>query len=414
MDKVALITGITGFVGPHLAKKLLDNGYRVCGLSRRRADGNKPRRIDEAGILDQIRLIEGDVTDLTSILFALDRTQPDIVFHLAAQSFVPRSFIDPMETLRVNTVGTLNILEAMRLKNSRAVLVFAGSSEEYGLQIASDEHYRWALQKYGIVFPTPRQIPELPINEDNHLRPMSPYAVSKAHGDYLVRNYFHSYGLKTIVSRAFNHEGSGRGDEFVTSTIVRQCVALKLGETNGIIIGNVNAFRDWSHVEDVTEGYVSMAERGKFGDVYVQGSMRTNTVASYILLTLEQLGYDIKEVETLRGEKRVKSPTDLNKVDYFGMKFEMTAMDELILKREIDYGLEDVGLKVKTNGLEINIEFDQLRSRPADVPILISNAEKASSIGFKVKKTLKDIINDQVNYYLNPINRKTSVVIQPS
>jgi GDPmannose 4,6-dehydratase len=98
------------------------------------------------------------------------------------------------------------------------------------------------------------RIPELPINEKNPLRPMSPYAVSKVHGDFLMRNYYHAYGLKTIVSRAFNHEGAGRCHEFITSTIVRRCVSLKFGELDEITIGNVNVFRDWGLIEDIVDG----------------------------------------------------------------------------------------------------------------------------------------------------------------
>jgi len=400
------VTGITGFVGPYLARKLLDLGHEVYGLFRRRADGNMPKRLIETGIMDRVRLVEGDVTDLTSLLFALDRVQPDVVFHLASQSFVPRSFVDPLETFRVNCLGTQNLLEAVRLKDLDCKIVFAGSSEEYGLQIASERHYEWALRKYGTIFPEPERIPELPVNEGNPLRPMSPYAVSKVYGDFLMRNYYHAYGLKTIVSRAFNHEGAGRGHEFVTSTIVRQCVALKFGELDKIMIGNVNVFRDWSHVEDIVDGYILLAERGRFGDVYVQGSMRTNSVLTYILLTLQHLGYDVMEVETLKCEKRVKDPTEVADEDFFGVKFMKTRVDALMLKGELEYTLEDVGLRVKTDKGNITIMFDEGRFRPADVPILMSNARKIQELGFKVTKSLEDIIRDQVNYYLNPENRK--------
>jgi GDPmannose 4,6-dehydratase len=159
------------------------------------------------GIIGRVKLIKGDITDFTSLLFALDKVQPDVIFHLASQSYVPRSFVDPLETFRVNSLGTQNLLEAVRLKDLDCKIVFAGSSEEYGLQVVSEKHYEWALKKYGTIFPEPERIPELPINEKNPLRPMSPYAVSKVHGDFLMRNYYYAYGLKTIVSRAFNHEG---------------------------------------------------------------------------------------------------------------------------------------------------------------------------------------------------------------
>jgi GDPmannose 4,6-dehydratase len=405
MSKV-LVTGITGFVGPYLARKLLDLGHEVYGLFRRRADGGMPKRLIETGIVGRVRLVEGDVTDLTSLLFALDRVQPDVIFHLASQSYVPRSFADPLETFRVNSLGAQNLLEAVRLKDLDCKIVFAGSSEEYGLQIASEKHYEWALKKYGTIFPEPERIPELPVDEGNPLRPMSPYAVSKVHGDFLMRNYYHAYGLKTIVSRAFNHEGAGRGHEFVTSTIVRQCVSLKFGELDRVVIGNVNVFRDWSHVEDIVDGYILLAEKGRPGDVYVQGSMRTNSVLTYILLTLQHLGYDIKEVETLKGEKMVKDPCEVVEEDLFKVRFTKTKVDTLMLEGELEYTLEDGGLNVKTDKGNITIVFDKSRFRPADVPILMSDAKKIQKLGFKVTKSLKDIIRDQVNYYLNPENRR--------
>jgi len=405
MNRRVLITGITGFVGSYLAKKLLNLNYEVYGLYRRRTDGTAPKRLIEAGILNEVKLLEGDVTDLTSLLFVLDKAQPDIIFHLASQSFVPRSFVDPLETFRVNCLGTQNLLEAVRLKDLDCKIVFAGSSEEYGLQIASEKHYEWALKKYGVIFPEPERIPELPVDEGNPLRPMSPYAVSKVYGDFLMRNYYHAYGLKTIVSRAFNHEGAGRGHEFVTSTIVRQCVALKFGELNKITIGNVNVFRDWSHVEDIIDGYILLAEKGRYGDVYVQGSMRTNSVLTYILLTFQHLGYEIKEIETLTGDKKVKDPAEVNNEDFFGVNFEKTKIDILLLKGELEYGPEDRGLMIKTDKGDIIVEFDPKRFRPADVPILLSNAKKIQQLGFKYTRSLSDIIRDQINYYLNPENR---------
>ena len=406
MKKRVLITGVTGFVGSYLANRLLDLGFEIFGLIRRKADGSKPRRLVEMNILDRIQYVEGDVTDLTSLLFALDKSQPDVIFHLAALSFVPHSFLYPLETFRVNSLGTQNLLEAVRLKDLDCRIVFAGSSEEFGLQIASEKHYKRTLEKYGIAFPEPKKIPELPVGEDNPLRPMSPYAVSKVHGDFLMRNYYYAYGLKTIVSRAFNHEGPRRGHEFVTSTIVRQCVSLKFGEIDKITIGNVNVFRDWSHVEDMVNGYILLAEKGRPGDVYVQGSVRTNSVLTYILLTLQHLGYEVKYIESLNGDKRVKDPAEAGGEDFFGVRFKKTKVDELLLKGELEYSLEDRGLKVKTSKGNVTVEFDDRRFRPAEVPILMSDTRKIQQLDFKITKSLEDIINDQINYYLNPENRK--------
>jgi GDPmannose 4,6-dehydratase len=235
---------------------------------------------------------------------------------------------------------------------------------------------------------------------------MSPYAVSKVYGDFLMRNYYHVYGLKTIVSRAFNHEGAYRGQEFVTSTIVRQCVSLKFGELDKITIGNVNAFRDWSHVEDIIDGYILLAEKARPGDVYVQGSMRTNSVLTYILLTLQQLGYDIKEIETVKGEKKVQDPAEISEDSFFNVNFPKTKVDALMLKGELKYTLEDEGIRIKTDKSNVTVIFNESRFRPAEAPILMSDTRKIQELGFKVTKSLEDIIRDQVNYYLNSENRR--------
>jgi len=405
-NKNILITGISGFVGSYLAEELLKKSANVFGLIRKRADGSKPKNLIERGIVKNIHLIEGDLIDITSLANALDESQPDVIFHLAAQSFVPKSFQNPIETQQINCLGTANLLEAIRIKEYDSVIVFAGSSEEYGLVISSEKQYEQVKQKYGTIFPEPEEIPELPIKETNPLRPMSPYAVSKVYGDYLMRNYYHSYGLKTIVSRAFNHEGAGRGLMFVTSVITCQVMKLKFGETDRIIIGNVNAFRDWSHVKDITKGYLLIAEKGKYGDVYNQGSMRTNSVLSYILLSLEEAGWDIKRIETLKGGKTVNNPTEIDNSRIFGVKFEKTKIDKMLLDGEIEFTPSDRGILVYTNnGRKILIEFDQSRFRPAEVPILLSDNRKIQDIGFKIKYNLRDIIKDQLNYFLDKYNR---------
>jgi len=406
MSKSVLITGITGFVGPYLARELLQKDHEVYGLYRRRVDNSGLMRLRQMNILYDVKLIEGDVTNLSSLIFALSKCKPDLIFHLAAQSFIPRSFDDPLETFRINSYGTQNLLEAVRLKDLDCKLVFAGSSEEYGLQIASEKHYAWILEKYGNVSPKVARIPELPVNEDNPFRPMSPYAISKIDGELLFTNYHNVYGLKTIISRAFNHEGAGRGSEFVTSSIVRQCVSFERKECKEITIGNVNVFRDWSHVEDIVNGYVLLSEKAKNGEPYVQGSRRTNSVLSYILLTLEQLGYEIKQVEAFNGGKRVKGPTDNAEEHFFGARFSKTKVDELFLRGELEYTLEDRGLNVTTNKGRIRIVFDPSKFRKAEVPILMSDTSKIEKLGFNARFQLIDIIKDQVDYYLDPSKRR--------
>jgi len=401
-NKRILITGISGFVGSRLAKHLLDSKANVYGLVRRRADGTIPQNIKYLSIENELELLEGNVEDITSLACALDSSKPDVIFHLAAQSFIPRSFSHQIETMNTNCLGTANLLEAIKTKNFDPIVVFAGSSEEFGLVFSSQHGYEQSVKTHGVVFPEPVRMPELPISEDNPLRPMSPYAVSKVFGDFLMRNFHTSYGMKTVVSRAFNHEGAGRGIMFVTAAIVNQVTKLKRGEINKITIGNVTAFRDWSHVEDIVQGYCLLAERGNYGDVYVQGSQRTNSVLSYILLSLECAGYTIEKIETFLGSKIVEKPTMPDDSEMFGVRFEKTKVDRLLLEGNLDYDLSDVGIFVYTDKGKISIEFDKNKFRPSEVPMLLSNTAKIRSIGFSIKHSLRDIINDQLNYYMEP------------
>ncbi|KUG16338.1 udp-glucose 4-epimerase [hydrocarbon metagenome] len=405
-NKNILITGISGFVGSYIAKTLIDQGAKVYGILRRRADGAVPNNLKRLGIAREVHLLEGDLENISSLGSALSVSRPDIVFHLGAQSFVPRSFIDPLETMSGNCEGTANLLEAIRIKDMDPVVVFAGSSEEYGLVISSKDQYKRALEKYGTVFPEPHMIPEVPISEANPLRPMSPYAVSKVYGDFLMRNYWHSYGIKTVVSRAFNHEGAGRGIMFVTSVATSQVMKLKLGETDSITIGNVNAFRDWSHVSDIVDGYMLLAEKGKYGEVYNQGSMRTNSVLSYLLISLAEAGYPVSKIETFNGGKVVEDPIAPDTKEIFGISFEKTKIDDMMLRGKLEFTLEDGGIVAYADSERIKIAFDPNRFRPAEVPILLSDTTKIEKLGFNAKCSLKEVVNDQLNHYLSEKERK--------
>ncbi len=404
-NKSVLITGISGFVGSHLAKFLLDRKATVFGLVRRRADGSRPKNLVDKGIFNEVKLMEGDITDITAVGSALRESNPDIIFHLAAQSFVPPSFSNPLATLETNTIGTANLLESVRLQQLDPIIVFAGSSEEYGLVFYTQNQYRLAIKKYGNIFPPPERFPELPINEGNPLRPLSPYAVSKVHGEHLMRGFHYSYGLRTIVSRAFNHEGAGRGSVFVTSAITSQVMKLKLGEADKILLGNVNTFRDWSHVSDIVEGYCLLAEKGKYGEVYVQGSMRTNSVLSYILLSLESGGWGVEKIESMRRGKVIEEPTQRDHSELFGLKFVKTRVDKAMLQEELEFSLEDKGIWVYTDKGKIPIQFNPERFRPVDVPILFSDCRKIQQLGFRVSHKLEDIIDDQLTYFSRVENR---------
>ena len=403
--KNILITGIDGFVGPYLGENLLKKEANVFGLVRRRADGVKTKSLEDKGIEDNVKLIGGDLADITSLANALDVSDPDFIFHLAAQSFVPRSFENSLETQQINCIGTANLLDAVRIKDINAKTIFAGSSEEYGLVISSVKHQQQVEKKYQSIFPEAESIPEVPIKESNPLRPMSPYAVSKVYGDFLMRNYYHSYGMDNVVSRAFNHEGAGRGPMFVTSVITNQIMKLKFGEIDKVTIGNVNAFRDWSHVKDIVNGYILLAGKGKSGEVYNQGSMRTNSVLSYILLGLKESGRNIEKIETFNHEKTIKDPVTIDDSKIFGVNFEKTVIDRMILEGELEYTLKDNGIYAYTDKGKISIEFNPDRFRPAEVPILFANTEKIQKLGAETKHKLNDIVKDQLNYYLKKENR---------
>lgn len=398
-NRRVLITGISGFVGSYLANHLVMKGADVYGLYRRRADGLVPYNLRYFNIANRITLCEGDLLNMRAVVSAVERSNPDYIFHLGAQSFVQRSFSCPTETMDVNCLGTGHLLEAVKCRGIDPVIVYAGSSEEYGLVIYSQQQYKRLLKKYGVIFPAPIKIPEVPVTEENPLRPMSPYAVSKVYGDYLMRNYHSCFGLRTIVSRGFNHEGAGRGSMFVTSIITRQVMQFKRGAIDRITIGNVNAFRDWSHVNDIVKGYCLLAEKGTYGDVYNQGSGRTNSVLSYLLLSLECAGYKIEKVQSLKGRKVVELPTAPDRGRIFGLNFEKTKVDRLMLDGEIEFSAADRGLTVFTSKGQVDVDFDPERFRPAEVPILLASSGKIGRLGFRNEYGLKNIIEDQLEYY---------------
>jgi GDP-4-dehydro-6-deoxy-D-mannose reductase len=240
----ALITGITGFAGSHLAEFLLNEepGVKVYGTYRWRS-----RTDNIEHLRDRIELLETDLRDYSSVHRALERSRPDLVFHLAAQSFVPSSWSAPSETLVTNITSQTNLFEAVRALALDPVIQIACSSEQYGL-----------------VHPD-----ETPITENNPLRPLSPYAVSKVAQDFLGYQYFQSYGIKIIRTRGFNHTGPRRGQVFVTSNFCSQVAAIELGLQGPVIrVGNLDAIRDFTDVRDMVRAYWLAVNRAKPGEVY--------------------------------------------------------------------------------------------------------------------------------------------------
>lgn len=240
----ALITGVTSFVGSHLADYLIDKErLEVHGIKRPRS------RLDF--LRYDIHYHEGDITDHSSVANIIAKVGPDYIFHLAAQSFVPLSWTAPRPTLETNIMGTLNILEAVRHECPSATIHIAGSSEEYGM-VDPDE---------------------CPITEQQPLRPLSPYGVSKVAADLLAQQYHRSYGLKIIITRAFNHTGPRRGEEFVTSKITRQLALIELGKAEPILeLGNLKAVRDFTDVRDIVRAYWLAVNRCQPGLPYNIGT----------------------------------------------------------------------------------------------------------------------------------------------
>lgn len=314
-----LITGITGFAGSHLAEFCLDQGAEVFGTIRWRS-----RRENIESFEDRIHLIECDLKDYVSVRDLLKAVRPDYIFHLAAQSFVPTSWHCPQETLANNVIGELNILEAVRDVGINPMIQVAGSSEEYGLILPH----------------------EIPVKETNPLRPLSPYAVSKVAQDLLGFQYFQSYGLNIVRTRAFNHTGPRRGEVFACSNFARQIVEIEKGLKEPVIrVGNLSARRDFSDVRDVVRAYWLSLERGEPGEVYNISSGRAITIKELLdqLLSLSEIDLEVRE-----DPERMR-PSDVEVLVGDCSKFkERTGWEpriplETTLKDLLDYWRERVG-----------------------------------------------------------------------
>jgi GDP-mannose 4,6-dehydratase len=262
-----LITGITGFVGSHLAEYILTNHPEVAvhGLKRWRSSKDNIR-----GILDKIQLHDGDLRDLSSMVGVLQATKPDIVFHLAAQSFVTTSYSAPIDTLDCNISGTANLLEAIRICGMNPVIHICSSSEVYG-QVAKED---------------------LPIREECPLRPVSPYAVSKVGEDMLGYMYWQAYGIKTIRTRMFTHSGPRRGEVFVDSFFSLQVARIEKGMQEPVIrVGNLDSVRTFADVRDTVRAYWLLAQKCQPGEVYNIGGDVTMTIREMLDMLLGMTSY---------------------------------------------------------------------------------------------------------------------------
>lgn len=318
-----LITGISGFVGSHLAEFLLKKGFEVHGTIRWRS---KTENIDS--FIEKLNLHECDLIDLSSLIKVLKIVKPDYIFHLAAQSYVHASWRSPAQTLHVNVVGTNNLLEAvlaLRDDEFDPVIQIAGSSEEYGLVYSN----------------------EVPIKESNPLRPLSPYGVSKVAADMLAHQYFRSYGIKTVITRGFNHTGPRRGHVYVCSTFARQIAQIEKGKRKPIIFhGNLDAKRNFTDVRDMVQAYLLAVQKGKPGEVYNVCANKKYTFSIKDIL-LKLLSMTDKKIELREDSDRMR-PSDVPILEGDSSKFRKatgwkpTIPFEKSLKDLLDYWRERV------------------------------------------------------------------------
>jgi GDP-4-dehydro-6-deoxy-D-mannose reductase len=310
-----LITGITGFVGSHLAEWTLAQGAEVIGSVRWRSNTEHIEHIR-----DRLTLIQSELRDLSSARTLIEQSRPDYVVHLAAQSFVGASWQTPSETLMTNAIGQMNLFEAIRQLGSSARFLVIGSSEEYGL-----------------VYPD-----ELPIRETNPLRPLSPYAVSKVTQDLMGFQYWKSYGMDIVRTRAFNHTGPRRGEAFATSNFAKQIAEIEAGMREPVVsVGDLKPTRDFSDVRDIVRGYWDLLERGTAGEVY--------NLCSGI---------------------------------------------EWSIERMLNFLIE------QSTAPHIEVRVDSARLRPADVPVLRGSAEKIErAVGWRPRIPLERTLGDVLDYW---------------
>ena len=332
MSKVALITGITGQDGSYLAELLLEKGYEVHGIVRRSSLINT-HRIDH--IYKKIRLHYGDLTDATNIIGVIKKIEPDEIYNLGAQSHVKVSFEMPEYTGQVDALGTLRVLEAVRLLGmEKKVRIYqASTSELYGL------------------------VQEVPQTETTPFYPRSPYGVAKLYGYWIIKNYREAYGLHASTGILFNHESPRRGETFVTRKITRGLSRLSVGEDDCLYLGNLNAKRDWGHAKDFVEAMYLMLQQDEPDD--------------YVIATGKQ--YSVKDF--------------VNKAaPYFGFNIEWRGEGE-----------DEFGYDLVTNRTVIRV--DEKYFRPAEVESLLGDPSKAKEkLGWEPKITIDELVEDMCIY----------------
>lgn len=336
-NKVALITGITGQDGSYLAELLLSKGYQVHGIIRRSSSINTDR-IDHIYSNTNLKLHYGDVTDSLSIMNILKKYKPTEIYNLAAQSHVKVSFETPEYTAMVDGLGTLKILESVRLlgMEKETKIYQASTSELYGL------------------------VQEIPQKETTPFYPRSPYGVAKLYGYWIVKNYRESYNMFACSGILFNHESPRRGHNFVTKKIVNGLEAVSSGRQECLYLGNLNAKRDWGHAKDYVEAMWLMLQQ--------------DTPDDFVIATGEQ--YSVKEfVERC--------------APYFALNIRWEGT-----------GLDEVGINTHTG--KVVVRVDPKYFRPAEVETLLGDSTKARTVlGWKPSHTFDSLVKDMCMNFSN-------------
>lgn len=336
--KRALITGITGQDGSYLAELLLEKGYKVFGIMRRKAvlDFGQIEHIK-----DKVELIYADMTDIVSLMNAIRIAQPDEVYNLAAQSFVGTSWEQPVATVDIDGVGVLNVLEAIRTVKPEARFYQASTSEMFGL------------------------VQAVPQSETTPFYPRSPYGVAKLYGHWITKNYRESYNMYACSGILFNHESERRGKEFVTRKITDAVARIKFGVEDHLELGNLDAKRDWGHSQDYVRAMWLMLQQDKPDD-YVVATGETHKVREFVELAFKHAGIMVEwhgegVNETGIDKKSGKVVVKINP------KFYRPAEVELLLGDPT---------KAKENlGWNINITLDELVKRMVDADMQKVKAE---------------------------------------
>lgn len=321
-SKTALITGITGQDGSHLAEFLLDKGYRVVGMARR-ASVDHNERI--AHLLDRIEIVQGDLLDQGSLNAALEMSQPDEVYNLGAMSFVPTSWAQPVLTGEFTALGVTRLLEGIRAVCPKTRFYQASSSEMFG------------------------KVLESPQTEQTPFWPRSPYGVAKVYGHWITVNYRESYGIHASSGILFNHEGPRRGLEFVTRKISHSVARIKLGLQDKLGLGNLDACRDWGYAGDYVRAMWLMLQQDEPGD-YVIATGATHTVRDLCRIAFEHVGLNYEdhvvqdpkffrpaEVDTLLGDAaKAKEVLGWEPEVSFSALVEMMVEADLELQRRLE------------------------------------------------------------------------------